>query len=27
MVACEGNLNQVFIFSKTKEGCESLKPQ
>jgi hypothetical protein len=27
MVACEGNLNQVFIFSKTKEGCEGLKPQ
>jgi hypothetical protein len=24
MVACEGNLNQVFIFSKTKEGCEKL---
>lgn len=24
MVACEGNLNQVFIFSKTKEGCEAL---
>jgi hypothetical protein len=27
MVACEGNLNQVFIFSKTKEGCEAIKPQ
>jgi hypothetical protein len=27
MVACEGNLNQVFIFSKTKEGCEGLRPQ
>jgi hypothetical protein len=24
MVACEGNLNQVFIFSKTKDGCEAL---
>ena len=24
MVACEGNLNQVFIFTKTKEGCEKL---
>jgi hypothetical protein len=24
MVACEGNLNQVFIFSRTKEGCEEL---
>ena len=24
MVACEGNLNQVFIFTKTKEGCEAL---
>jgi hypothetical protein len=24
MVACEGNLNQVFIFSKSKEGCEEL---
>ena len=24
MVACEGSLNQVFIFTKTKEGCEAL---
>jgi hypothetical protein len=24
MVACEGNLNQVFIFTKTKESCEEL---
>jgi hypothetical protein len=24
MVACEGNLNQVFIFTKTKESCEKL---
>jgi hypothetical protein len=24
MVACEGNLNQVFIFTKTKESCEAL---
>ena len=24
MVACEGNLNQVFIFSKTQESCEEL---
>lgn len=24
MVACEGNLNQVFIFSRSKEGCEDL---
>jgi hypothetical protein len=24
MVNCAGNLNQVFIFSKTKEGCEAL---
>jgi hypothetical protein len=23
-VACEGNLNQVFIFSKSKEGCGEL---
>jgi hypothetical protein len=22
MVACEGSLNQVFIFTKTKESCE-----
>lgn len=27
MVNCEGNLNSVFIFSKTKEGCEAIKPQ
>ena len=24
MVACEGNLNQIFIFTKKKEGCEKL---
>lgn len=24
MLACEGNLNQVFIFTKTKESCEAL---
>jgi hypothetical protein len=24
MVACEGNLNQVFIFSKSKDSCEEL---
>lgn len=24
MIACEGNLNRVFIFSKTKESCEAL---
>ena len=24
MVNCEGNLNSVFIFSKSKEGCEEL---
>jgi hypothetical protein len=24
MVACEGSLNQVFVFTKTKEGCENL---
>ncbi len=24
MVECSGTLNQVFIFSKTKEGCEKL---
>ena len=24
MVACEGSLNQVFIFTKTKESCEAL---
>ena len=24
MVACEGDLKQVFIFTKTKEGCEAL---
>ena len=24
MVSCEGNLNQVFIFSRSKEGCEAL---
>ena len=24
MVACAGDLNQVFIFTKTKEGCEAL---
>jgi hypothetical protein len=24
MVNCAGNLNRVFIFSKTKEGCEAL---
>ena len=24
MVACEGDLNQVFIFTKTKESCEAL---
>ena len=24
MLNCEGNLNQVFIFSKTKGGCEEL---
>ena len=24
MVNCGGTLNQVFIFSKTKEGCEAL---
>ena len=24
MVNCAGNLNQVFIFSKSKEGCEEL---
>jgi hypothetical protein len=26
-VACEGNLNQVFIFTKTKESCEELAKQ
>ena len=24
MVNCGGNLDRVFIFSKTKEGCEAL---
>ena len=24
MVNCEGNLNQVFIFSKSKDSCEEL---
>ncbi len=24
MVDCGGNLNQVFIFSRTKAGCEAL---
>ena len=24
MVACEGNLNQVFLFSRSKESCEEL---
>jgi hypothetical protein len=24
MVACEGSLNQVFVFTKTKESCEEL---
>jgi hypothetical protein len=24
MINCGGNLNQVFIFSKTKDGCEAL---
>ena len=24
MVACEGDLNQVFIFSKSKDSCEEL---
>jgi hypothetical protein len=24
MINCEGNLNQVFIFSRTKESCEAL---
>ena len=24
MVNCEGDINRVFIFSKTKEGCEKL---
>jgi hypothetical protein len=24
MINCEGNLNQVFIFSRSKEGCEAL---
>ena len=24
MVACEGNLNQVFVFTKTKESCDAL---
>jgi hypothetical protein len=24
MVACEGNINQVFVFTKTKESCDKL---
>jgi hypothetical protein len=24
MINCEGNFNQVFIFSRTKESCEAL---
>ena len=24
MINCGGHLNQVFIFSKTKDGCEAL---
>jgi hypothetical protein len=24
MINCEGNLNQVFIFSRSKDGCEAL---
>lgn len=24
MVNCAGNLNQVFIFTKTKDSCEAL---
>ncbi len=27
MISCEGNLNSVFIFSKTQESCEAIKPQ
>ena len=24
MVACEGSINQVFVFTKTKESCDEL---
>ena len=27
MISCEGNLNSVFIFSKTQESCEAIKPK